>query len=117
MTELKFRAWDYNEMSYNITKLKCNNGLVEGFYLDDVYNFGHIMQYTGLKDINGKEIYEGDIIKKIGLEINFIVVFNCVSFCIQDYENPHHNLSLLDCDACFEIIGNIYENPELLEVK
>lgn len=66
----------------------------------------HLMQYTGLKDVNGKEIYEGDI-----LEGGIAVTFSgggFYPFAIPEDENS--------ADAQAEIvIGNIYENPELLK--
>ena len=113
MREIKFRVWDYDKMRYDVTGLKCNNGLVEGFYLDDIYAFGHIMQYTGINDKNGKEIYEGDILEYNNIKYQvkwsnnfmFILTANKIGggmLCEYSMEN-------------MEIIGNIFENPELLE--
>ena len=85
-----------------------------------------LMQSTGLKDKNGKEIFEGDIITN-GISIvdvkshptlGFYTVVNGVeSFfgsntSIKDFENDVEEFS-----SVIEIIGNIYENPELLEVE
>lgn len=81
-----------------------------------------LMQSTGLKDKNGVEIYEGNIIElETGNNETFIapVVYN-KDECRFDLEHPegyhgHWNLCLRTIDACnYRSIGNIYENPELL---
>jgi uncharacterized phage protein (TIGR01671 family) len=67
------------------------------------------MQYTGLEDKNGKEIYEGDILY-IENEI-CEVKFNVPSFTAYNSQEHEWNIQY----AGVEIIGNIYENPELLK--
>ncbi|MCR1167336.1 YopX family protein [Clostridium botulinum] len=92
-----------------------------------------LMQYTGLKDKNGKEIYEGDIVKIYCKEYNYegyeedhprcdigvIEYSNMMSFEIK-MKNKCYSSIILDCkhtglEFWFEIIGNIYENSGLLE--
>lgn len=85
-----------------------------------------VMQYTGLKDKNGKEIYEGDIVERFwegrhDLNIESIyhigeVVFKDARFCLF-YDNKHtvSNLQPEDKRRTYTVIGNIYENPELLK--
>lgn len=76
-----------------------------------------IGQYTGLKDINKKEIYEGDIFKNSIGKLEK-VVFNQGAFKTQSITHPNANLYLLEAYIShIEVIGNIYKNPELLEVK
>ena len=70
-----------------------------------------IMQFTGLQDSKGKDIYEGDIIgcSPVGQIIYFEPY---AAFLIQFGDN---NLVALNKDAGIEVIGNIHENPELLK--
>ncbi|KQL21763.1 hypothetical protein AN957_02890 [Cytobacillus solani] len=90
---------------------------VEDRLEDDVHveKLEHLqyMEFTGLKDKNGKEIYEGDIIAlpykrtfpELGLQ-NHTVIFKNGYFSCSDYNT-----------YASEVIGNIYENPELLNIK
>jgi hypothetical protein len=81
--------------------------------------FSELMQYTGLLDKNGKEIYEGDIVKRDNNDIS-VIYWNLktTGFILT----PNHTklrgevvLGLLHTQM--EVIGNIYENPNLLEMK
>ena len=82
-----------------------------------------LMQYTGLKDKNGVEIYEGDIVKAVSFArwIGFIKYLPEKSaFVLWDYEKlPYRDdfVYLSQFEDGFEILGNIYENPELMEVS
>lgn len=74
----------------------------------------HLMQYTGLKDKNGKEIYEGDVVKAeeyVGFKnLTAEVIYNRGRFSLNTGTIPEDLIP----ELC-EIIGNIYENPELLK--
>lgn len=109
MRAIKFRAWDKkNKAIESCTPLwwmkYWNQELKEGW---------EIMQYTGLKDKNGKEIYEGDIVSEgpESFDRQYHVKFN-------DYRFPlaigrYHERDFKDA-FLMEVIGNIYENGDLL---
>lgn len=133
MREIKFRAWDvFNKRWANdpsIVRL-VHSQVEEYTYLTigcvipkniplDFFEKNEesivIMQYTGLNDKNGKEIYEGDIILRNG-KYKYHVEWNRGEF----HAEPFHGgfgviLSGLATDE-FEVIGNIYETPELLKL-
>ena len=86
-----------------------------------------VEQYTGLKDANGKEIYEGDILawhSNIYRKHDWVgfVLYRGAGFAVQESDKSYSSPEWLDC-ACrkdaniIEVIGNIHDNPELLEVE
>lgn len=113
MREIKFRGWYIG--TYKNRMLEPNfNGPVNKIF-NDPDNEGKViyMQYTGLKDKNGKEIYEGDILEdKWGYRFPVFFEDGCYKTDSEDFEKVnerqinYHNL---------KVNGNIYENPELLE--
>ena len=105
-SRFKFRAWDsiakeYIFDSYALYELFVND-------LDDSYQ---VEQCTGLRDKNGKLIYEGDIVT--GFFNNNKVIWDKGSFCVDDGSGVFDELAKSNEDCV--IIGNIHENPELLE--
>ena len=110
MRPIKFRAWDtlYNEMIYDV-QFRRDDRTFEQF-LDSRYA---LMQFTGLKDKNGKEIYERD--RYLWKGERGVVVWNVGSFWCTP-ESPHDakwDRLYLFVDEIY-VTGNIYENPELL---
>jgi len=119
-----FRAWDKDNkyMEYTDKNLVvCFSD--EGVEVTDHTTFSHsctsmesfeLMQSTGLKDKNGTEIYEGDIVKNIYDEIYTVKWFDAAFYLEEKYNGgfDYHELHFEDNK---KVIGNIYENPELLE--
>lgn len=115
--EYKFRIWDTTlKKMYDLAKLKDYplEYLLKG---DTPYT--KFMQYTGLKDKNGKEIYDGDILKKLGCWI-IRVEYKDGTFWIRDLEQVRYinkityvPISLFGIGN-WTIMGNIHENPNLL---
>lgn len=142
MRELKFRVWNGLEMiSLNNAidrwlvwiqrSSSSNNWILEPFFYEVM-----IMQYTWLKDKNGKDIFEGDIMKRFDDMFNpsfniFLVKFDnhFLQYQLFKYDKNVNGkikiqtiweefywIDLLNDPKNFEIIGNIHENPELLTI-
>lgn len=109
MREIKFRAWD-KACDVMLIPEDPNRWVMHGngcSAIDGVWATVdlELMQYTGLKDKNGVEIYEGDILGRA----HQVVYFDDGKFCMMGGEEWGW------IDTSLEVIGNIYENPELLE--
>ena len=110
MREIKFRAWDVERKSWMNEQDAYNEVQEQGRWNPERGQFYKLMQFTGLYDKNGKEIYEGDIYKwrdEIGTITYDNACFNCTA------GNGNNELYSMVDDI--EIIGNIYENPELIK--
>jgi len=129
---IKFRVWDKRETKGMSTQNMLYDAQLHHFWQDFVDYPGYeLMQYTGLNDSKGKEIYEGDIVKehhfedwgdKIGYEYIGIVVYKEYSDDIlyagyktipAKNQNTKFRGNAIQSDC--EVIGNIFENPELLK--
>ncbi len=117
MREIKFRAWNKRtkHMYYGIGLTTTGKMMFGPPYEDQ-----EVMQFTGLHDRNGKEIWEGDIISSFGCLGKMIYTENRARFSVigrVPSRRGNHHWIPLRCWGKGEIIGNIYENPELLEAK
>jgi uncharacterized phage protein (TIGR01671 family) len=125
--EIKFRVFDKNENDFVKWEL-LNDGIIDLYHLFFAKDENLIIQqFTGLKDVNGKEIYEGDIIKCKPLDVihpqdlfkynNFEFLTSSVywskEYCC--FETDFNSSCFVDSENVIEVIGNIYENPELLQ--
>jgi uncharacterized phage protein (TIGR01671 family) len=138
--EIKFRAWlkdekqmvpvvDINlsdEIIFYFDVSHCKDGAESFDFVRDnhpnaesIFEHCELMQYTGLKDKNGKEIYEGDVLDKegywsfyIGFKDACFVMIPCNSVQRANWTWHPAGQNMIEG---WEVIGNIYENPELLE--
>ncbi|EIZ3140936.1 hypothetical protein MPC45_001618 [Listeria monocytogenes] len=113
-------SWAYGGIFENkiITRNLDMNSHYYGFISEIEIDLKTIGQYTGLKDKNGKKIFEGDIVnckffdRMVGDIAGVINFIDCV-WAVSDFKNKRL-YQLIDVDN-IEVIGNIHENPELLE--
>lgn len=135
MREIKFRVWDKGEEEMIYQDEHISFCFADGFIGMNCDKEEHyecrewvwrggvncvVMQYTGLKDKNGKEIYEGDIVKRLSLikslyemkyEVKFVKgLFRLVSIG-KALDLP------INIPEPLEVVGNVFENPELLGGK
>lgn len=126
MREIKFRAWDKEHKRW--TNYSIADDLPRfydkhtGCWKTDKDGKRFILcQYTGLKNFNGKEIYEGDIVRAVGFSKWIGVVEYSdenQAFIFDDLDKKYRGESTVfmnQFDDGFEILGNIYENPKLLK--
>lgn len=135
MREIKFRAWDEEKhkmfqvdavfiagcYSHRFSEFEETEGTSIGpgdHGEREIWESSNIlMQYTGLTDKNGKEIYEGDVVKKLsakGIRIGEIR-FHHGAFVVIYPNIKSWKLASERGQQAIEVIGNIYENPELLK--
>ncbi|MDO4929614.1 MAG: YopX family protein [Bacteroidales bacterium] len=133
MRTIKFRGYNAKNRKWLYGYYFVNRG--EHFITpDEIYSWPYpsaddflvdpesIGQFTGLHDINGKEIYEGDIIKKVTypFDSHYVVKWDAAYCSVKFYDVSFFKFYLTPHDfetTEFEIVGNIHENPELLKTK
>ena len=150
--EIKYRAWNKKKGIMNYDNEDGTEDYWDGIYTSEIgmvnrllnipdkddhdsissfRNKYEVMQYTGLKDKNGVEIYEGDIIKTtLGGSVLAVKIGECFPepvkkyclhygikkhtvYCLYAYDKQGEYL--FEDNRAFEVIGNIHDNPELLE--
>ena len=113
--EIRFRAWNGRFMEHGGFYVHATGEIQKESALGDVSSGCHLMQYTGLKDKDGVEIYEGDIIKAPG-EYPAEIGFKFGTFILRHISHKGMNGTSISDVATdrYEVIGNIYSNPELL---
>lgn len=123
MRELKFRVWSNFWKKYATEAELCMDGSVDAVFEDDGgvphhENTDLVVEFkTGIKDKNGKEIYEGDIVKYVWTRCNYIVAYRKydASFVLENDDREEIILFQYNRQNDYEVIGTIHENPELLE--
>ena len=128
MREIKFKGWNI-PTKIMIDLKACTQFVTDmgGLYLPTNDKKVILLQYTGLTDKNGKEIFEGDIVSQ-GDNYPSIIEWQCnpdedeyIGWCLHEIypkgENDRWHHVFAYTDGLGEIIGNIYENSEILEGK
>lgn len=111
MRAIKFRMWDFE----NRTMIDGDSLAFEEYApISHLLSQEGVMQYTGLTDRNGKKVYEGDL-HKLGDEFGVVEYHDGTYFVLGECVTRFLYQELTEQKG--EVIGNIYENPELLEVS
>lgn len=124
----KFRAW-FNAKMYNEPLIHDGTVYLDWQDFEDgrTYEDAILMQSTGMFDKKGTEIFDGDIVKAgedkdntfnlrfVSREFGFYVVYpNGEGYCLGEFTEEDYS-ALFESLEVFEVIGNIYENPGLIE--
>lgn len=119
MRKVEFRAWEKNlKEMIEVDDIDFKVGVINSSGIWRFFDEIELMQYTGLKDRNGKKIFEGDFLSREGFW-SVRVEWDNTAFMVRDLDIIRYNnlcfnwyLKSFDCSE-WEVIGNIFENPEL----
>lgn len=118
MDALKFRAWDGKEMYYKVCINHEQKAIKYGYRATDWVenaNAGIPMQFIGIEDVNGKDVYKADIVK-CGLNIGVVEYsIDTLSYILRRNNKTFIRLDVIK--DSIEVIGNIYQSPELIPVN
>lgn len=122
MRTIKFRVWDNQFKKWGNAadvRINASNGHVHGKFSTGNVEDWKLLQFTGLLDKNGEEIYEGDILSYRNFDKIIVVEYaEHVASYVGYTEDKTEGCYPLARDVDeLEVIGNIYQNPELFEVK
>ena len=112
MRDIKFRVWDKQRQRFSKNNMMGLDGVISSSHPEHYM----LMQYTGLLDNHGVEIYEGDILTH-KVQGNRFVEFGSPKTSYAGYmlvNKDGMRGTLQDTERLYEVIGNIYENPELI---
>ena len=111
MREIRFRAWDLDNLEMRYSGVEEDNTECKGYREPNQV----LMQFTGLKDKNGREIYEGDVVKFSQGQCWVMCEVTWNEFYTGYFPFIGGSIVQFSSSDCGEVIGNIYENPELLK--
>lgn len=118
MREIKFRAWEMNYKEIiDVDSINFETKIINTECAWRMFSEVILMQYTGLKDVKGVEIFEGDIVIGKSLDFQGMGVVQYFPPRFEIIGAKQHEGLFRVLESCCEVIGNIYENPELLEGK
>ena len=117
---IKFRAWHpthFDDDDNEVYEMVYDLAFEDYEPINDLLNgIDFLMQYTGIDDVNGRNIYEGDIVKDTEGDMYCVQWLDGKGlFFLASLEDSEYDCTMTQVMA--EVIGNIYENPELAEVE
>ena len=112
MRDIRFRAWDGKRM-INIMEVYFCLDVLCGY---PEYKDWDVMQYTGIKDKNGVEIYEGDVLSGFNGELTVEMKWSNEDggYYVSEINRVSGGMATMEYLQNFKVIGNIHENPELI---